>query len=308
MVITVMLALRPSRRNDPETVLRVLAAREARDFGVVDFIRGFLVERWRIDEFEPGADAVVAEDRGAAVGYGALFEHGALAFVDPDHEHKGAGSRLLEWVEARAVQAGRPCHRQVIAAANASGHALLGAAGYQRMRSVIQMTRALHPLQPVPMIPERIALDQLDVAADAHALHLADTASFAGTADYEPSSFEAFEQEHLQAPDLDPALSRVARRGEAIAGFTLCRRRRDRVGYVDLLAVDPRERGRGLGACMLATAFADFVRLGLHDARLDVASDNARGLRLYERAGMTERIRVDVFEKPAALMRSLPEP
>jgi len=123
-------------------------------------------------------------------------------------------------------------------------------------------------------------------------------ASFAGNADFQPSSFESFEHEHLQSAHLDPELSRVARRGEAIAGFTLCRRNPEGYGYVDLLAVDPGERGRGLGTSLLLTAFEAFARAGLRDACLDVASDNPRGLRLYNRAGMSERLRADVYEKP----------
>jgi ribosomal protein S18 acetylase RimI-like enzyme len=67
---------------------------------------------------------------------------------------------------------------------------------------------------------------------------------------------------------------------------------------VDLLAVDPAERGRGLGTTLLLSAFQAFARAGLLDAWLDVASDNPRGLRLYHRAGMSERLRVDVYEKP----------
>jgi ribosomal protein S18 acetylase RimI-like enzyme len=62
--------------------------------------------------------------------------------------------------------------------------------------------------------------------------------------------------------------------------------------------VDPSERGVGLGTCLLLTAFEGFARAGLREAWLDVASDNPRGLRLYERVGMSERLRVDVYEKP----------
>jgi ribosomal protein S18 acetylase RimI-like enzyme len=100
----------------------------------------------------------------------------------------------------------------------------------------------------------------------------------------------------------------VARRGDAIAGFTLCRRQPEGSGYVDLLAVDPSERGRGLGTSLLLTAFADLARAGLRDAWLDVASDNPRGLRLYDRAGMSERLRVDVYEKPVHYTTTAPRP
>ena len=56
------------------------------------FIREMLVGQWRVGEFEPAADAVVAEADGVVVGYGALFTPGALAFVDPGHERQGVGS------------------------------------------------------------------------------------------------------------------------------------------------------------------------------------------------------------------------
>jgi ribosomal protein S18 acetylase RimI-like enzyme len=90
----------------------------------------------------------------------------------------------------------------------------------------------------------------------------------------------------------------VARRGSTIAGFTICRRSGPDTGYVDLLAVDERERARGLGTLLLLRAFAAFARAGLREAQLETASDNPRALRLYERAGMSVRHRVDVFEKP----------
>ena len=293
-----MLALRPSSRDDDDNVLRVLAAREARDFGVAEFLREFLLERWRGRSFRPEADAVVAQDRDVVVGYAGLFDQGALVFVDPGYERRGVGSRLREWTEALAKERRRSHHRQVIAHGNAAAHALLAAAGYEQIRSVIQMTKDLGAAAPAPPPPAGIVLAPLDLRADARALHLADTASFAGNADFEPSSFQSFEHEHLQSPYLDSELSRVARRGDAIAGFTLCRRQPEGSGYVDLLAVDPSERGRGLGTSLLLTAFQCFARAGLRDAWLDVASDNPRGLRLYARAGMAERVRIDVYEKP----------
>ena len=292
-----MLALRPSSRDDDDDVLRVLAAREARDFGVADFVRGFLINQWRVSKFEPTTDAVVAEDGGAAIGYAALFDEGAIAFVDPEHERKGAGGKLLSWVERRALKSRRTCHRQLVAGSNERGQALLAGAGYRKVRSVIQMVRALDPPPEPPATPAGVRLDQLNVVADGRAVHAADAASFADNADYREVSFEPFYDEHLSGPGLEPGLSRVARRGEAIAGFTVCRRHPDDVGYVDLLAVDPSERGRGLGTALLLTAFADFASAGLREARLDVASDNPRGLRLYDRAGMTERVHIDVFEK-----------
>src|SRR5689334_980781 len=192
-----VLELRPSSRDDDDDVLRVLAAREARDFGVAEFIRGFLLERWRELQFRPDAHAVVAHDADVVVGYAGLFEQGALAFVDPDREGQGVGSRLREWVEAQAAERRRSHHRQVIAHRNAGAHALLAAAGYTQVRSVIQMAKALQAAAPAPAPPAEITLARLQLPEDGRALHLADTASFAGNADFEPSSFEHFDEGHL---------------------------------------------------------------------------------------------------------------
>jgi ribosomal protein S18 acetylase RimI-like enzyme len=79
----------------------------------------------------------------------------------------------------------------------------------------------------------------------------------------------------------------------------LCRRwAGEGVGFVDLLGVDPNERGRGLGSTLLRCAFASFAAAGLREAQLGVASDNPGALALYERVGMAPRHRADVFEKP----------
>ncbi len=293
-----MFELRPAARDDEAALLRVLAARDEHDFGLTDYTRDLLLGQWRMAEFDPGADAIVAEDDDVLVGFGAVFTPGSLAFVDPGHEGRGIGTALLAWVEARARELGRETHRQPVAHRNLSGQALLQGAGYRQVRAVLRMERAIRGPLPVPPAPGGISLHELDVARDAEALHAADRAAFADNPDYEPESLEAFRHEHLENRELDPGLSRVARRGASVAGFTLCRRADPRTGYIDLLAVEEGERGRGLGTVLLLTAFASFAHAGLHDARLEVASDNPGALRLYERVGMTPRDRLDVFEKP----------
>jgi ribosomal protein S18 acetylase RimI-like enzyme len=165
------------------------------------------------------------------------------------------------------------------------------------------MVASLPVKAAAPPAPSGIVFDRLDVAHDARAVHAAGVAAFAQSPDYQPSEFEGFRDEHLDVPDLDPALSRVARRGDAVAGFILCRRWEGGIGYVDLLAVAQPERGQGLGAALLSAAFGGFADIGLREAQLEVASDNPRALRIYERAGMVPLQQLDVFEKPAASQR-----
>jgi mycothiol synthase len=296
--------LRPSAHVDADPVLRLLERRDTHDFGVSDFTRGELLAQWRASEFDPGADAVAADDHGAIVGYAALLAAGAIAFVDPAREGEGIGSSLLGWLQARARELGREVHRQIVAQRNGAGHALLTGAGYGLVRSGLQMGRVVQPAPAVPPLPQGVTVHTLDAGADGPALHAADEVAFADNADYQPMSLDAFSAEHLAASDLDPMLSRVVRRGDAVAAFALCQRRARSTGYIDVLAVSPDERGRGLGRALLLTIFAACADAGLQEVNLGVASDNPRALHLYQLAGMIELNRIDVFEKPEPRARA----
>jgi GNAT superfamily N-acetyltransferase len=66
---------------------------------------------------------------------------------------------------------------------------------------------------------------------------------------------------------------------------------------VDILAVDPAHQGRGIGRATLRTALAGFAAAGLQGAQLGVSAQNPRALRLYESVGMTQKFRIDTFER-----------
>jgi mycothiol synthase len=292
--------LRPPTFDDAAAVLRVLHARDIADIGAPDFTLEDLLDQWRGSEFELRSDAVVAVDADdVIVGYATLWTPGGLAVVDPAREREGAGSALLDWIEGRAREAGLAVHRQWVAGENASGHNLLARAGYRQVRSYWRLVRSLEAGLSEPEPVAGVTLAPVEPERDASALYEAYAAAFATNADYEPESFQAFRDEHLRVHDFDGALSRVARRGERVVGFVLCRRwAGEGVGFVDLLGVDAAERGRGLGSTLLRFAFASFAAAGLREAQLGVASDNPGALALYERVGMAPRHRADVFEKP----------
>ncbi len=296
-----MFRLRPPTLADADAVLRVIHARDTVDFGAPDYTLEDLLDQWRATEFDLDSDAVVALDSaGAIVGYATLWSPGALAAVHPAREGEGLGSLLLAWTEEWAQRAGHAVHRQWVAGRNAGGHELLARAGYRHVRSYWRLARPLElPGPPEPEPPPGVTIAPVDPGRDSRVLYAAHAAAFATNADYHAESFEAFNDEHLSAHDFDPSLSRVARRGETVIGFALCRRwTQENAGFVDLLGVDPSERGHGLGSTLLLGAFARFVAAGLQEAQLGVASDNSNALALYERVGMAPRYRADVFEKP----------
>jgi mycothiol synthase len=89
----------------------------------------------------------------------------------------------------------------------------------------------------------------------------------------------------------DPGLWFLAWCERAIAGFAVCRVRQDDggpMGWVSLVGVRPRWRGRGLGHALLTRSLDSLRRRGLSRAGLSVDAANTTGaLRLYEQAGMT---------------------
>ena len=291
--------LRAPDADDAPAVLAVIVARDIADLGIPDLTLEDLREEWGVSELDLAADARIAEsDGGGIVGYAIVRDRGTLAVVAPEREGEGTGTRLLRWAEGRERERGRPLHRQWVAASNASGRALLLAAGYEFVRSYWRLVRELDGFRDRVAVPAGMRLRALEVARDARALHELDAASFATVAAYEPESFVAFSEEHLRAHDLDPELSCVAEHKGQIVGFLLARRwQSENAGYVDLLAVHPSHQRRGLGSALLLGAFARFAAAGLREAQLGVASDNARALQLYERVGMRARFQVDTYER-----------
>jgi mycothiol synthase len=286
--------------DDAAAVLAVLIARDVADLGVPDVTLEDLIDEWSGSDLDLAADVRVADaGDGRIVGYVVVRRPGTLAVVHPDHERQGIGTRLLEWAEAHDRERGRKLYRQWTAASNDSARTLLTGAGYSVARSYWRMACSLGGGRLAVPAPAGYELRAVDVARDVVALHAVDAASFGGRPDYVAETLREFREEHLDAHDFVAALSRVAERDGAIVGFLLARRFvEDAVGYVDILAVDPRHQGVGVGTALLASAFGAFAGVGLREAQLGVASDNPLALRVYERAGMTVRFRFDIYERP----------
>lgn len=297
-----MVTLRPPTFADAQAVFDMLVARDLVDYGVPDITLEDLHDEWRAPNF----DAVLAQtESGVVVGYAILHRPGAMGFVSPDHEGQGIGTQLVTWAQRRERELGRPHHGQAAPASNARARELFQAFGYAYERSYSRMVRTLDGSEVEP--PPGVALRALVPDQDARAVHAVNELSFADNPDYTPEPLEEFVGEHLRAHDHAPELSLVAHEGNTMVGFLLARRwPQERVGFIDLLAVHPQARRRGLGSTLLRTAFARFAAAGLREAQLGVASDNPRALQIYARAGMTPRFVVDAYHRPIEPARTAP--
>jgi mycothiol synthase len=286
------------RAGPTEALLELLDARDRADYGESGFTRSEVLAALEGNEFTPAHDTVIAYADGEPLGGVALLPPGSLGFVAPAGEGRGAGSALLDWVEQRARARQRAMHRQRVGAGNERAHRLLETYGYTQVREVRHMSISLDQAPAPADPPNGISVGPPDLIADAHGLHEADARMFGENPDYEPVPFDVFRDEHLIGHQPDPRLSSIAVRDGRIVGFTLCRDVGAGVGHVDLLAVDPGIRRRGLGRALLLRALHSFADLGLHEGRLDVASDNASATALYVSVGMAATNCTHVFEKP----------
>lgn len=98
---------------------------------------------------------------------------------------------------------------------------------------------------------------------------------------------------HLASPT---ARLRVVERAGALAGYALVFLRRGTgVARLYSIAVDPAQRGAGLGALLLADAERQARDARRGELRLEVRSDNEAAIALYRRAGYRERGRVAAY-------------
>jgi mycothiol synthase len=290
--------IRAAQWEDGPAVLAVLVARHTVDIGLPLFRLEEVQDEWRSPDVELERDAVLVEIDGALAAYAIVHRPGAFAVVAPEHEGRGVGARLLQWVEQRERERGAEAHRQIAASTNTRARELLEGAGYRQVRSYWRMARPLDRGVTALDLPEGVTLRPLDPDGDARALHALDAESFGSLPDYVPESYEMFVQEHLRTHDIAPELSLVAEDGGEIVAFLIARRwQHEASGYVDLLAVAPGHQRRGIGTVLLTHAFAAFAEARLTQAQLAVASDNPSALRVYEAAGMGPRFRFDVFER-----------
>jgi len=116
----------------------------------------------------------------------------------------------------------------------------------------------------------------------------------------EEEPYEEWAHWTVERDGFDPTLWFLARDGDEIAGFSLCRPSETRpdTGFVNLLGVRRAWRRRGLGEALLRHSFVELYRRGFARVALGVDAGSPTGAtRLYERVGMQVVRRLDFYEK-----------
>jgi mycothiol synthase len=269
---------------------------------------------------QPGASTaddtvVVAAEDGRLLAFGHTWPTGSdesrfFARVHPDHRGRGIGALLLREVVARArrhrTDNGEPARSATTTTPSRDDEAgpLLAAHGFTATRFVLSMVSSLDAPRPARRVKEPLALRTFRPGADEEPLFAAFTDAFADHWGVETETPESWWFDHRDSADAayDPTLWFLAVDGDEVVGFSLTKVAADDVGphgYVSLLGVRPRWRGRGLGYALLDRSLEEFAARGLPRAKLDVDAANVTdALRVYRKAGMTDRPAFTIWSAP----------
>ena len=104
--------------------------------------------------------------------------------------------------------------------------------------------------------------------------------------------------DHIWCGDFLPQVSRVAlRRSETMIGALIASRVSKGVGHIGQISVHPAHQGRGIGRRLIASALAEFRRMGFKSITLAVTTANTSALHLYESCGFQTIHTFPVFHR-----------
>jgi mycothiol synthase len=274
--------------------------------------------------FDPERDTVFIEVDGRFVAGGIVewreragkIIHSCQIWVLPEYRRGGIGTRILNWLEARARASvadgsgGAPELPHVLGgwvdAEDEASTAFAGAADYAPIRYGFQMRRPLD--LPIPEVPMPDGLEIRPVLPEHHrAIYEADYEAFRDH--FEPRERDEEDFARFTAdPDSDPSLWMVAWDGDEVAGSVLngiYRHENEQLGidlgWLDHVSVRREWRGRGLAKALIARSLMVLRDRGMSTAVLGVDAANPTGaLQLYERFGFQPHRRWTTVRKPLA--------
>jgi ribosomal protein S18 acetylase RimI-like enzyme len=308
------------RRPTLDDVVEILALVHASDvaaLGYPDFSAEEVREVLTAPNFDLDRDSWLALDAdGAIVGW-AYLDNPAGAerdFVEV-YSYPGRGEpaqeRLIDLVLDRVAERAREFgHPRMTARSGAipreTGYiAALRAAGFEFVKRYARMRRSLDGVSPVPPpAPEGVTIRPLRPAdeADMRDFHRVLDTAFRDTPDYQPETYAQWRERIAGLPSVAWDEWFVAEVDGRAAGVLQSADQSDsNEGWVKNLAVLREHRKRGLGAALLARAFAAYAGKGRELAGLGVDLSNpTEAYRLYTSVGLSAAYEADIYEREVA--------
>jgi mycothiol synthase len=236
--------------------------------------------------FDPAQDAVLVHDGDDLVAWGEVYRgRRATVVVHPDHRCRGIGGVLADWAVRRASQVGSNRVGQTVPDADTTATELLSARGWWPLYTswVLEVPPGSQ-IAPRPL-PDGYRLLPYRPGQDERAAYEVIEQAFDEWPDRDPTSYEDWAAPVLQRPGFEPWQLMLAVTGDdrvvgachlVVSGDT---------GWVNQVAVERAQRGKGLAQALLAEAFGAARERGA--PRGELSTDSRTGaLSLYERLGM----------------------
>lgn len=260
---------------------------------------------------EPGQHLLVQSPAGELVAYAHIDitdeVEGASAelTVDPRHRRQGIGRHLITLLLAMSPD-GRL--RLWSHGEQAGSLPLAERMGFHRSRVLWQMRRSLYAPLPRAILPDGITLQPFRVGVDEAAWLELNANAFTHLPDQGSWDLDDL-QRRIREPWFSPEGFLMAWRGERLAGFHWTKvhgagrhasgHHHAPMGEVYVVAVDPAERGSGLGRALTLAGLHHLRSLDLDQAMLYVDASNTPAIALYEGLGFA-RWDTDVLYRRSA--------
>jgi mycothiol synthase len=313
--VSAPVTIRSAGDDDLDSIVDLKNEAAVHDVGTAVTSRSDLLRSWHTFGVDPSTDAWVAvQDGGCVIGAGeAMLDETAdnvwvEVCVHPSFRGRGTEGRLADLAEARVVDMvasrGQSLPAEVIQGAwsGSDESRFLEGRGYEWIRCFLRMRADLGESPVEPVWPEGIELAGFERGRDEEAFHACLNEGFRDHWRWTDTPLDEFVKFNIENDeDFDGSLWFRATDGDATVGAIVCvpvTSEEEGAGWIEDLAVLPAWRKRGIGLALLLQALGAMHRRGLRSALLGVDAESPTGAtRLYERAGMREVRRTDLYSK-----------
>ncbi|MFI9354047.1 GNAT family N-acetyltransferase [Streptomyces lydicus] len=286
---------RPASARDVPTIHALIAACERKIYGRVQSDAGVVAADLTRPGLVPESDTVLVLDRAGHLAARAWVDRRSEIDVHPEHRGRGLGAALLDWVQARARQAGSDQIVQTVPDADLHAVALVRRRGYEPLVTSWLLEFFLPDEPVVPEPPTGVTVRPFRVG-DGPAAHVLVQDAFDEWQERR-QAYEEWATHTVERPAFSPAQSSLAFAGEQLVGAALALDVPGTdEGYLEQVAVRRDHRGRGIARLLLRHTFRAFHGAGRRSCTLWTHSDTG-ALDLYLRVGMTVRHSSTVFRK-----------
>jgi mycothiol synthase len=294
----VSIELREARPDDAAMIKQVVDAHALASFGELEMDEDEIRSWFAL----PNIWIQLAERDGAPVGYlDVNSEESGPLNVDARTVDAAAAAVLVEAAEAHAREtAGSAVLRGFVQGDDPVLRAVYEGRGWAPIRHSFQMRIEFDGALAESEWPDGLAVRNPEPGEDER-VYEAHMDAFGDHWDFRRQPYETWRSYALESHRYDPSLWWLVEDGGELAAVSLNSWHSSgdpTFGWVHVLGVRPAWRKRGLATALLRHIFRDFQQRGATRVGLGVDGENTTGaVRLYERVGMKQVRRTDIFEK-----------